>query len=337
MNTLDTQLHQLLTSVDRPYDPFREDLYTVKELMAGYTPNNPGASLDAVIARYYNDQGGQVPKRLDEALAQRVHDNSIDRALIGFVENRDGAPRKMIGIMGGHSASRKDTNYGKVARVAQQLTALGYCIVSGGGPGVMEAANLGAYMAGYSRDDLQKSLEILGHVPNYGSDDKTRAAYIQSAMDVLRTFPDGRESLSIPTWAYSDEPISQFPSKIGKYFANSIREDGLLAIGVFGVIFAPGSAGTMQEVFQDATHNSYWTFHSRSPMVFLDSSFYRANPSIYDVLLARANKDGYSDLVSLKDDPDQIVKYVVAHPPQKEHKEALRTIGRSSAVYRLDI
>ena len=334
MANLDLQFRQLLVATERPYDPFREDLYTVKELMAGYTPANPNASLDAVIGRYYNDQGGQVPKRLDEALAQRVHDNSIDRALIRFVENH-GATRRMVGIMGGHSASRRDPNYVKVARVAHQLTALGFCIVSGGGPGVMEAANLGAYMAGYSVEDLQKALETLGRVPGYGNDDKTRAAYIETAREVPRNYPDGRDSLAIPTWAYADEPISQFPSKIGKYFANSIREDGLLAIGVFGVIFAPGSAGTMQEIFQDATHNSYWTFHSRSPMVFLDSSFYRANPSVYDVLLARANKDGYADMVTVQDDPDPIVKYILAHPPQKEHKESVRTIGRTSVLYRL--
>lgn len=336
MKNIEKQLQALLQADDRPYDPFRKKLYTVAELMDGYSPNSPNASTDSAIARYYNDQGGQVPKRLEEALAQRVHDNSIDRALIRFVENSGHSRRKMVGIMGGHSASRADSNYIKIARVARQLTLDGYCIVSGGGPGVMEAANFGAYMAPFPIKELKKALGILGKVPGYGGDDKTKIAYIAAARRVLDRYPNGSESLAIPTWAYSDEPTSQFPSQIGKYFANSIREDGLLGIGVFGIIFAPGSAGTMQEIFQDATHNSYWTFHSRAPMVFLDSSFYRANPSIYDVLLARANKDGYADLVSLQDDPEQIVKYIITHPPQKEHKEGLRSLGRSSFFYRLD-
>jgi predicted Rossmann-fold nucleotide-binding protein len=335
MNEFEQQLHSLLIATERPYRPFREELYTVDELMEGYSPSNPNASLDSLIAGFYKEQGGQVPKQLQEALAQRVHDNSIDRALIRFVKNSSHGHRKMVGIMGGHSALRTDQNYLKIARIARQLTEAGYCIVSGGGPGVMEAANLGAYMAAFPAEALQKALEIVGRVSGYGHDDKTRLAYIEASRKVLRNYSGGCGSLAIPTWAYSDEPTNLFPSQIGKYFANSIREDGLLGIAVFGVIFAPGSAGTMQEAFQDATHNSYWTFHSRSPMVFLDSSFYRANPSIYDVLLARANKDGYADLVSLQDDPDQIVKYIIAHPPQREHKEGLRSLGRSNEYYQL--
>ena len=36
-----------------PYNPFRETLYTVKELMAGY----PGETLDQRIAEHYNLKG----------------------------------------------------------------------------------------------------------------------------------------------------------------------------------------------------------------------------------------------------------------------------------------
>jgi len=336
MDTLERNLGELLERPDRPYNPFRKKLYTVEELMAGYSPTNPHGSLDSTIASYYNKEGGQVPKRVQEALAQRIHDNAIDRGLIRFVQNSGDNQRKMVGIMGGHSASRTEPNYIKVALIARQLTLEGYCIVSGGGPGVMEAANLGAYIAPYSLLALQDALTILAQAPTYGKDDSTKVAYIEAAGKVRNKYPKGGDSLSIPTWAYSDEPISQFPSQIGKYFANSIREDGLLGIGVFGVIFAPGAAGTMQEIFQDATHNSYWTFHSRSPMVFLDNTFYRASPSIYDVLLSRANRDGYADLVTIQDDPASIVQYILDHPPRLEHPQLSRTLGRTTTPYKLD-
>src|SRR5207247_187488 len=98
----------LLKADDRPYEPFRDKLYTVEELMDGYSPSNPNGSLDSIIARYYTHQGGQVPKRLEEALAQRIHDNSIDRAVIRFVENQGELDRRLVAIMGGHSASRTD-------------------------------------------------------------------------------------------------------------------------------------------------------------------------------------------------------------------------------------
>jgi len=333
MNGVEAQVRQLLGDINLPYKPFRKELYTVKELMHGYSPRNPNGSRDSIIARHYKHQGGQAPRRTLDAMAQRIHDNSIDRALIRFVLNRrHRRRRKIVGIMGGHSASRKDSNYVKVARIARELTANSYCIVSGGGPGIMEAANLGAYMAAFPRGELQNALEILAKFPDYGKTRNSRANYIKAAKQVLERYPHGRESLAIPTWGYSDEPISQFPSAIGKYFANSIREDGLVGIGIFGLIFAPGSSGTMQEIFQDAAQNSYWSFHLRSPMVLLDSSFYRANPSIYDVLLSRANKDGYADLVSLQDDPDEVVKFIIAHQPQRRHRRRPKSLHTSPWV-----
>jgi predicted Rossmann-fold nucleotide-binding protein len=78
-------------------------------------------------------------------------------------------------------------------------------------------------------------------------------------------------SLGIPTWLYGHEPPTPLATVHAKYFESSIREDGLLAIAKAGVVFAEGSAGTLQEVFQDAAQNYYASVdNTRSPMVFLD-------------------------------------------------------------------
>ncbi|WP_421118464.1 hypothetical protein ACE2AJ_13870 [Aquihabitans daechungensis] len=62
-----------------------------------------------------------------------------------------------------------------------------------------------------------------------------------------------------------------FATSIAKYFSNPLREDGLLAIAVDGVVYAPGRAGTVQEIFQDAAQNVYRVYGGRfSPMAFLD-------------------------------------------------------------------
>ena len=37
-------------------------------------------------------------------------------------------------------------------------------------------------------------------------------------------------SLGIPTWYYGNEPPNLFASHAGKYFFNSVREDGLVSI-----------------------------------------------------------------------------------------------------------
>jgi predicted Rossmann-fold nucleotide-binding protein len=112
--------------------------------------------------------------------------------------------------------------------------------------------------------------------------------------------------LAIPTWVNVGEPISQFASHIAKYFSNSIREDGLLAVATAGIVFAPGGAGTMQEIFQDAAQNAYRTF-GRSPMAFLDTQHYREETGLYPSLQRQATRLGFADLLSLGDEPEHIL------------------------------
>jgi predicted Rossmann-fold nucleotide-binding protein len=127
------------------------------------------------------------------------------------------------------------------------------------------------------------------------------------AADAIRErFAPGGESLAIPTWVIAGEPISQFASHIAKYFSNSIREDGMLAVATTGIVFAPGGAGTMQEIFQDAAQNAYRTF-GRSPMAFLDTRHYCVETGLYPVLERQAARLGFADLLSVGDEPEQIL------------------------------
>jgi hypothetical protein len=109
-----------------------------------------------------------------------------------------------------------------------------------------------------------------------------------------------------PAWVTAGEPISQFASHIAKYFSNSIREDGMLAVATAGIEFAPGGAGTMQEMFQDAAQNAYRTF-GRSPMVFLDTGHYCVETGLYPALERQAARLGFADLLSVGDEPEQIL------------------------------
>ena len=53
--------------------------------------------------------------------------------------------------MGGHAELRGSGPYRMVAKLGRRLARAGRLIVTGGGPGVMEAANLGAYLASATR------------------------------------------------------------------------------------------------------------------------------------------------------------------------------------------
>ncbi|NBC07152.1 MAG: hypothetical protein GVY26_08160 [Bacteroidetes bacterium] len=293
-----------------PYDPFRKWLYTWEELMEADEVD--GRSRDLSIYRHFSYN--KFNPTINEALWQRIHDHSIDEGLRQLLQfNEQGMTQlKCVGIMGGHSTRRDDPFYEITARTAMLLGQAGYFVVSGGGPGIMEAANLGGYLAEAGEDALQEALGYLRPAPHYTSE-----GYHDAALKVLDRFPDGALNLAIPTWFYGHEPSNLFASHIAKYFSNSIREDTLLAISLYGIICAPGSAGTTQEIFMDATQNHYGTFNYYSPMVFLGRQRYEIDTLIFPLLKQLAWGREYYDLLCLTDEPTEVVRFLQQHPPVK--------------------
>ena len=139
------------------------------------------------------------------------------------------------------------------------------------------------------------------------------------AQQVLDMFRHGSSSLAVPTWFYGHEPSNLFSVHIAKYFSNSLREDGLLAIALHGVIFAPGSAGTTQEVFQDATQNHYATYGVISPMVFLGRQHFGEKTLIYDCLRRQAEGKDYGDYLCLAENEDEVVEFITSNPPGNQN------------------
>jgi predicted Rossmann-fold nucleotide-binding protein len=284
---------------DLPYNPYRANLYTGAELNAD--------DLDGRIYRHQAQYRHSAPKPILEALAQRIHDHAIDNALGAYLADH----RKIVAIMGGHSLHRDDDIYPRVAQVARALTRAGHLVVTGGGPGAMEAGNLGAWLAPLPDDALTEAVAMLSTAVDYSTTE-----YLTAASEVLERFPGGAESLAIPTWFYGHEPTNAFATAVAKYFSNSIREDGLLAIATNGVVYTPGAAGTVQEVFMDATQNHYVTFDVVSPMVFMDSAYWADDRLAAPKLLRQlAGERPYADMIAVLDDPSDIVEFIETHPP----------------------
>jgi hypothetical protein len=178
----------------RPYDVRPSRLYTRDDLMQGWQPGaNHSMTLDGRIYAYVKAHGGRAPD-VDEGLAQRTHDHFIDVALAAFLM-RTG--QQVVGVMGGSRTVAADPNYRRVVRLTAELTRRGYLVVGGGGRGIMEAANLGAYLANVGDADREAAVDALAAAPPYAED---RAAYIGAEVDIRERFAPGGESLAIPTW-----------------------------------------------------------------------------------------------------------------------------------------
>jgi predicted Rossmann-fold nucleotide-binding protein len=200
-------------------------------------------------------------------LASGLHDGSIDDALREYTRGR-----RIVGVMGGHALTRTDPAYADTARLAHGLARHGRTVATGGGPGAMEAANLGARLGGSEPEALDTALEAVATVPSFAPD---VTPWARVALDAVAGLPDSGRSLGIPTWHYGHEPPNPFASVVAKYFRNAIREDVLLEVSRHGMVFLPGAAGTVQEVFQAACTNYYAAEDDVVPMVFVGEDFWR--------------------------------------------------------------
>ncbi|WP_103020502.1 LOG family protein [Salinibacter altiplanensis] len=299
-----------------PFRPYRSSLYTPAELMDGYERGHPETrdeTTDARIYRYFKDRkrdGRDAP--VMDALAFRIHDHAVDNALRDLLAPGEGAERRVVGIMGGHQLDRDASLYRQVARLAWRLTRAGFFVATGGGPGAMEAANLGAALAPHESEALDDAVDCLAAAPHYEDD-----AYLDRAYDVRERYPDRAESLAVPTWFYGHEPSNLFSTHVAKYFANSIREDGLLAIATYGIVYAPGSAGTIQEVFMDAAQNHYETVGPASPMIFLDRTYWTETKPVYPLVETLATGTPYQNCLTLTDDVDTAVSRIEEYAPPR--------------------
>jgi len=242
---------------DSPVDVYRSRLYTADEL---YDDPDYQRSLDACAYAWSQRQPGH-----EDALAQALHDHAIDGALGEWVHDR-----RLVGVMGGHSVQRGEAAYADAARLGH-LLGQHHVVATGGGPGSMEAANLGGSWSGLPLGELDEALASLAAVPSYRP---SVGAWARAALEVRDRFPERGDSLGIPTWHYGHEPPNVFATAIAKYFGNPTREAILLEVCDAGIVFLPGTGGTVQEVFQDACENYYADESSVAPMVLVGKVYW---------------------------------------------------------------
>lgn len=276
-----------------PVGSFRSGLYTAREL---YDSADYEDSLDARTYAW-----SQVPRDRENSLAQALHDHAIDEALASWI-----AGRTLVGVMGGHALRRDDPRYREAALLGHGLGA-GHVVCTGGGPGAMEAANVGAYLAGQDVAAVAAAVELLSDAPSFAPD---VGRWVRTAFKVLDEHPTGGDNLGVPTWHYGHEPPNPFATAIAKYFRNSTREATLLAICNAGIVFLPGAAGTVQEVFQDGCENYYADASSVAPMVLVGTRYWTETVPAWPLLQSLARDREMADHVHLVDSVSEAVDLV---------------------------
>ncbi|WP_030298404.1 LOG family protein [Streptomyces katrae] len=275
---------------DLPFNPYRGLLYTADELFAGLSDGYEGTA-DAQSYAWF--QESKADGDVFSSMLRSLHDDAISDALD---EHLAGA--RVVGVMGGHAMARGGLDYQGAAELGRELARSGLTVATGGGPGAMEAANLGAYLAPVPDHALAEALEILAKAPSFAP---SVSDWAQAAFAVRDRWPAGGDSVGIPTWFYGHEPPNAFAGHIAKYFANSTREDGLLARSTAGVVFLPGAAGTLQEIFDNATPNYYGSRGEPTPMVLVGRKHWTEHLPAWPLLRALARGRAMESRIALVD------------------------------------
>ncbi|MGC4879449.1 LOG family protein [Micromonospora sp. DT43] len=303
-----------------PYPTQPAHLYTPDDLAAGFAEGGFAGMYDTRVYEHYRAHGGALPD-VKEALGQRLHDHGVDNALADATRAWLGGygPQSVVGIMGGHAVRRGSPAYRMAAVLGWELARADRLVVTGGGPGVMEAANLGAYLADRPAVDLTAAIDLLATAPDF-TDHHRYTAVALTVRQRYASVPRQRAGdagwarsggLAIPTWLYGHEPANLFAGRIAKYFSNAIREDTILRLARGGIVFAPGRAGTVQEVFQAATKTYYGTDGASGAYIFLDRDYWtRELPveALLRPLLAASPFGDLSTTIHLTDDVHEAVR-----------------------------
>lgn len=296
---------------DTPLNPYRAALYRSANL---YDTSPEGSYLDSFDARAYAWSRSGGVSSLERTLVSVLHDHAISDALDEFLAGRG---QRVVGIMGGHAVLRGSNEYASTAALAMALAGDDFLVASGGGPGAMEAANLGARLVPHGPEALDEALTILAGVPSFRP---SIDEWVRVAFDVRSRYAGGEDTLGVPTWFYGHEPPNVFATHIAKYCSNALREDVLLQRCKGGLVYLPGAAGTVQELFQAVTGNYYAADPSTiTPLVLVGKQYWTETLPAWPLLRSLADGRPMAHALVLLETVEEAGEWLIDRWVQSPH------------------
>src|SRR5260363_375107 len=176
----------------------------------------------------------------------------------------------------------------------------------------MTVGVMGGHSVTRDSDDYRLAADLGAALAGTGHDVTT---WVQAGLDVVSSWPQGaaHRTIGIPTWFYGHEPPNVFATSIIKYFSNALREDILLNRCRGGIIYLPGQAGTVQEIFQALTGNYYATSEDEmTPLIMLGNRYWSQTLPAWPLLHSMSRDHPHR--IRLVDTVDEAVAALRRHP-----------------------
>lgn len=196
----------------------------------------------------------------------------VMRIMSEFVESFEkmrGNPRMLVSVFGSARTPKDDPIYASAEEAGRLLAEAGYGVITGGGPGVMEAASKGAYEAGGTSIGLNIELPMEQHPNIYQNTSISfnyffirKVSFLKYSTAVI-VYPGGfgtLDELSEVLTMVQTEKINLIPiifvgvkfwSGLIDWFKNSLLETGMISPEDLSLIKVVDSAGEAVNYLQE--------------------------------------------------------------------------------------